>query len=162
MWWADIATCYQVLWLYLHPLKRGASRMIKVINLSFDFSKNRTFISVRFNSDISRYRYIKMHPRYWPTCVQKHWCPPIWTSILLFRAFSKYAFRITRLYRFLYRRPDVNLHKVPNRIVAVDAWMRSACYPRGSFYPLSCVHTTTHRRITMTYFRICSTCESRS
>ena len=27
--------------------------------------------------------------------------------------------------------------EVPNLPVAVDAWGRSACYPQGSFYPLS-------------------------
>ena len=52
--------------------------------------------------------------------------------------------------------------KVPNRPVAVDAWERSACYPRGSFYPISYVHTTMQRRITLTCFRTCSTCKSRS
>ena len=26
---------------------------------------------------------------------------------------------------------------MPNRIVYVDYWMRSACYPRGNFYPLA-------------------------
>ena len=51
---------------------------------------------------------------------------------------------------------------MPNRPVAVDAWERSACYPRGSFYPLSYVHTTMQRRITLTCFRTCSTCTSRS
>src|SRR3989344_9013039 len=54
------------------------------------------------------------------------------------------------------------LIKVPNRIVAVNAWMRSACYPRGSFYPLSSVLTTKPRRIIKTCFRTCSTCRSRS
>ena len=58
--------------------------------------------------------------------------------------------------------PRCKLHKVPNRIVAVDAWMRSACYPRGSFYPLSCMPTTRHYRITNIDFRPCSTCLSRS
>jgi hypothetical protein len=32
------------------------------------------------------------------------------------------------------RRADI---EVPNLPVAVDAWGRSACYPQGSFYPLS-------------------------
>ena len=54
------------------------------------------------------------------------------------------------------------LFKVPNRIVAVDAWMRSACYPRGSFYPLSYGPSTRYRRITLPDFRLCSTCWSRS
>ena len=43
-----------------------------------------------------------------------------------------------------------------------DAWMRSACYPRGSLYPLSSEPTTRRRRITKTCFRTCSTCRSRS
>jgi len=62
------------------------------------------------------------------------------------------------------RRPDLWLinFKVPNRPVAVDAWERSACYPRGSFYPISYVHTTMHRRITLTCFRTCSSRFSRS
>ena len=51
---------------------------------------------------------------------------------------------------------------MPNRPVAVDAWERSACYPRGSFYPISYVLTTKDRRITLTCFRTCSTCMSRS
>ncbi|EES92374.1 conserved hypothetical protein, partial [Clostridium botulinum D str. 1873] len=32
------------------------------------------------------------------------------------------------------RRADI---EVPNLPVDVDSWGRSACYPRGSFYPLS-------------------------
>ena len=44
----------------------------------------------------------------------------------------------------------------------MDSRKRSACYPRGSFYPLSPVPPTRYPRITNTYFRICSTCTSRS
>ena len=44
----------------------------------------------------------------------------------------------------------------------LDAWERSACYPRGSFYSLSYAPTIKERRITMTCFRTCSTCGSRS
>ena len=51
---------------------------------------------------------------------------------------------------------------MPNLPVAVDAWGRSACYPQGSFYPLSDGPSTRDHRITMTYFRICSKCLSRS
>jgi len=51
---------------------------------------------------------------------------------------------------------------VPNRLVAVDARKRSACYPRSSFYPLSPLPPTRDARITNTYFRICSSCRSRS
>jgi hypothetical protein len=54
------------------------------------------------------------------------------------------------------------LHKVPNRPVAMDAWERSACYPRGSFYSLSYAPTNKERRIIKTCFRTCSTCRSRS
>src|SRR5581483_11924320 len=37
-----------------------------------------------------------------------------------------------------------------------------ACYPRGTFYPLSDGASTRNRRITMPCFRTCSTCRSRS
>jgi hypothetical protein len=47
--------------------------------------------------------------------------------------------------------------KVANRAVAMDAWARLLCYPRGSFYPLSPVPSTKHTGITMTDFRPCST-----
>ncbi len=39
---------------------------------------------------------------------------------------------------------------------------RSACYPRGSFYPLSDGPPTRYHRITKPDFRPCSTCRSRS
>ena len=42
------------------------------------------------------------------------------------------------------------------------AWGRSACYPRGTFYPLSDSASTSHRRITSPDFRPCSTCQSHS
>ena len=38
----------------------------------------------------------------------------------------------------------------------------SACYPRRTFYPLSDGPSTQNHRITMTDFRLCSTCQSRS
>ncbi len=38
----------------------------------------------------------------------------------------------------------------------------SACYPRRTFYPLSDGPSTRDHRITMTDFRLCSTCQSRS
>ncbi len=38
----------------------------------------------------------------------------------------------------------------------------SACYPRRTFYPLSDGPSTRDHRITMTDFRLCSTCWSRS
>jgi hypothetical protein len=51
---------------------------------------------------------------------------------------------------------------VPNLPVDVDSWGRSACYPRSTFYPLSDGPSTRDHRITMTYFRTCSTRQSRS
>ncbi len=44
----------------------------------------------------------------------------------------------------------------------MDSWGRLACYPRGTFYPLSDGASTRNRRITMPSFRSCSTCQSRS
>ena len=44
----------------------------------------------------------------------------------------------------------------------MDARMRSACYPRGTFYPLSYSPSTRDYRITRARFRDCSTCTSRS
>ena len=57
------------------------------------------------------------------------------------------------------RRADI---EVPNTPVDVDSWGVSACYPRGSFYPLSDGFSTQNHRITMPDFRLCSTCPSRS
>ena len=51
---------------------------------------------------------------------------------------------------------------LPNLPVDVDSWGRSACYPRGSFYPLSDGFSTQYRRITKPDFRLCSICQSRS
>ena len=51
---------------------------------------------------------------------------------------------------------------MPNLPVDVDSWGRSACYPRRTFYPLSDGPSTRDHRITMTDFRLCSTCLSRS
>eukprot|EP00657_Telonema_sp_P-1_P000133 TRINITY_DN1022_c0_g1_i2.p1 TRINITY_DN1022_c0_g1~~TRINITY_DN1022_c0_g1_i2.p1 ORF type:complete len:112 (+),score=4.89 TRINITY_DN1022_c0_g1_i2:139-474(+) len=47
---------------------------------------------------------------------------------------------------------------------ASDVYKRqvSACYPRRTFYPLSDGPSTRDHRITMTDFRLCSTCQSRS
>ena len=39
-------------------------------------------------------------------------------------------------------------------------WGRSACYPRGTFYPLSDGPPTRYHRITKSDFRPCSTCMS--
>ena len=51
---------------------------------------------------------------------------------------------------------------MPNLAVDVDSWGRSACYPRGSFYPLSDDSSTRCHLITMPDFRLCPTCLSRS
>ena len=57
------------------------------------------------------------------------------------------------------RRADI---EVPNTPVDVNSWGVSACYPRGSFYPLSDGPSTRNHRITKPDFRPCSTCWSRS
>ena len=57
------------------------------------------------------------------------------------------------------RRADI---EVPNLPVDMDSWGRSACYPRGTFYPLSDADSTIRRRITIPDFRPCSTRRSRS
>src|SRR5690554_6956765 len=57
------------------------------------------------------------------------------------------------------RRADI---EVPNHAVDMDSWTRSACYPRGTFYPLSDSASTSHCRITSPDFRPCSTCQSYS
>ncbi len=51
---------------------------------------------------------------------------------------------------------------MPNLPVDVNSWGRSACYPRGSFYPLSDGPSTRCHRVTKPDFRPCSTCPSRS
>ena len=51
---------------------------------------------------------------------------------------------------------------MPNNPVDMDSWGSSACYPRRTFYPLSDGPSTRDHRITMTVFRLCSTCQSRS
>ena len=57
------------------------------------------------------------------------------------------------------RRADL---EVPNTPVDVNSWGVSACYPRGSFYPLSDGPSTRNHRITKPDFRPCPTCMSRS
>src|SRR4029077_4136623 len=52
--------------------------------------------------------------------------------------------------------------EVPNDAVDMDSWASSACYPRRTFYPLSDGPSTRDHRITMSDFRLCSTCLSRS
>src|SRR5713101_1419959 len=44
----------------------------------------------------------------------------------------------------------------------MNSWGRSACYPRRTFYPLSDGPSIQNHRITMSYFRTCLTCWSRS
>ena len=44
----------------------------------------------------------------------------------------------------------------------MDSWERLACYPQGSFYPLSDGPSTRYHRITKPYFRTCSSCLTRS
>ena len=44
----------------------------------------------------------------------------------------------------------------------MNSWVRSACYPRRTFYPMSDGTSTRCRRITKSCFRTCSTCKSRS
>ena len=44
----------------------------------------------------------------------------------------------------------------------MNSWGVSACYPRRTFYPLSDGPSIQNHRITKTYFRTCSTCQSRS
>ena len=57
------------------------------------------------------------------------------------------------------RRADI---EVPNHAVAVSARARSACYPRGSLYPMNPGVPTHNQRVTWLDFRPCSTCVSRS
>src|SRR5215471_8471850 len=57
------------------------------------------------------------------------------------------------------RRADI---EVPSGAVDVNSWAPPACYPRGSFCPLSHGPSTRDRRITKPDFRLCSTCGSRS
>ena len=57
------------------------------------------------------------------------------------------------------RRADI---EVPNPAVDVNSWARLACYPRGSFYPLSHGPSTRDRRITRPGFRPCSARPPRS
>ncbi len=52
--------------------------------------------------------------------------------------------------------------EVPNPAVDVNSWAGSACYPQGSFYPLSDGPSIRHRRITNPDFRPCSICRCRS
>ncbi len=57
------------------------------------------------------------------------------------------------------RRADI---EVPNPTVDVNSWIGSACYPRGSFYPLSHTPSTRECGITKSDFRPCSARQPRS
>jgi hypothetical protein len=46
---------------------------------------------------------------------------------------------------------------VPSEVVDVNSWTSPACYPRGSFCPVSHGPSTRYRRITKPDFRLCST-----
>src|SRR5512145_290166 len=52
------------------------------------------------------------------------------------------------------RRADI---EVPSLAVDMNSWARLACYPRGSFYPVSHGPSTQRRGITKSDFRLCST-----
>ena len=56
------------------------------------------------------------------------------------------------------RRADI---EVPNPAVDLDSWAGSACYPRGSFYPISHGPSTRYRGITKPCFRTSSACSPR-
>ena len=51
---------------------------------------------------------------------------------------------------------------MPNLSVDMDSWERLACYPQGTFYPLSYGPSTRDHRITKTDFHLCSCCSTRS
>ena len=57
------------------------------------------------------------------------------------------------------RRADI---EVPNHPVDMDSWECSACYPRGTFYPLSDAAPVRRHRITISDFRPCPNRRSRS
>jgi hypothetical protein len=57
------------------------------------------------------------------------------------------------------RRADI---EVPSEAVYVNYWASPACYPRGSFCPLSHGPSTRYRGITKPDFRPCSACPPRS
>ena len=51
---------------------------------------------------------------------------------------------------------------MPNAAVDRNSWAALACYPRGSFYPISHGPSTRCRRITLPGFRPCSACRPHS
>jgi hypothetical protein len=52
--------------------------------------------------------------------------------------------------------------EVPNRLAAMDARRRSACYPQRTFYPLSYGPSTRDHRITKAAFQLCLCRSTRS
>jgi hypothetical protein len=44
----------------------------------------------------------------------------------------------------------------------MSSWEGSACYPQRTFYPMSDGPSMRNHRITISYFRTCSTCRSHS
>jgi hypothetical protein len=52
--------------------------------------------------------------------------------------------------------------EVPNSAVDMNSRALLACYPRGSFYPLSFDNPMIDQKITKSHFRDCSTCRSNS
>src|SRR5258708_32534686 len=52
--------------------------------------------------------------------------------------------------------------QLPSDLVEMVSWTSFACYPQSCLYPLSDGPSTWAHRITMTDFRLCSTCTSRS
>jgi hypothetical protein len=57
------------------------------------------------------------------------------------------------------RRADI---EVPNFLADMDSRRKSACYPRGNFYPLIDGPSTRHHRFTKPDFRPCSACPPHS
>jgi hypothetical protein len=55
------------------------------------------------------------------------------------------------------RRADI---EVPNFLADMDSRRKSACYPRGNFYPLIDGPSTRYHRFTKPVFPPCSTCRS--
>ena len=51
--------------------------------------------------------------------------------------------------------------EVPNTAVDMNSWAALACYPQGSFYPLSDGVSTHNHRIIKPHFCACSTCRSK-
>src|SRR6059058_206794 len=51
-----------------------------------------------------------------------------------------------------------NRHRGANLTVDMSSWVRSACYPQSTFYPLSDGPSIQNHRITLAVFRPCSAC----